>query len=289
MADTLTMPAPKAGRLRETVRRIGTNPSLALGLGGAALVLGVAVLGPLLWRQDPLLLSADTFSPPSLAHPMGTDDIGRDMLARVIAGARVSLTIGVLSALIAAMTGTVIGAVAGYAGGRWDGALMRVTELFQVVPRFLLAIVVVALFGNGQLNVVLVIGLLSWVGTARIVRAQFQILRNEEFVLAAEMSGARPVRVILRHILPNVLPYLAVSVFLQMGAAILVESFLSFIGLGNPERPSWGLLLQQAQLFLQSAWWLTAFPGAALFVTIFALNLLGDSLSSATGRGGTRN
>ena len=255
---------------------------MLFGSGGIGLIAAIAIVGPAIWQVNPLLLGPNVFQPPSLIYPMGTDDLGRDVLARVIQGARVSLTIGFLSALVAAFTGVVMGAVAGYAGGTTDEILMRITEVFQVIPRFLLAIVVVALFGASQLNVILVIGLLSWTATARIVRARFLVLRNEEFVQAAIMSGARPVRVIVRHILPNVVPYIIVSVFLQMGAAILVESFLSFIGLGDPARPSWGMLLQQAQLYLQSAWWMSAFPGLALSVTIFSLNLLGDSLSGAS-------
>lgn len=263
------------------------TPSAVIGLTGITIILFLAVLGPWVWPVNPLAVGSETFLPPSLAHPMGTDDLGRDILARVIRGASISLTIGALGACVAACTGTMVGAIAGYSGGLVDELLMRITEIFQVVPRFLLAIIVVALYGASQLSIVLVIGFLAWPGTARVVRAQFLILRGEEFVLAARMSGASQARIILRHILPNVAPYLVVSIFLQMGAAILVESFLSFIGLGDPSSPSWGLLLQQYQLYLQSAWWMTTFPGLMLAITIFSLNLLGDSFSTAR-HSGTR-
>ena len=263
-------------RLRNALR----NRSILAGSLGLLCVVVLACAGPFLWRIDPLALSSSRLFPPSLAHPMGTDDLGRDVLARVVLGAKVSLAIGALSAVIATVVGCTVGALSGYLGGLADEALMRLTEVFQVIPRFLLAIVVVALFGAGLAKVVLVVGLLSWPGTARVVRAQFLILRREEFVLAAVMSGASATRVMGRHILPNVLPLVVVATFLQMGAAILVESFLSFLGLGDPSEPSWGMLLQQAQLYLRSAWWMTTFPGFALALTILSLNLLGDGLTA---------
>ena len=278
---------PNAGIRSARFAAFRLTPSAIIGFVGITFILLLAVLGPWLWPVNPLAISPQTFMPPSLAHPMGTDDLGRDILARAIQGARISLVIGALGASVAALTGTLVGAIAGYAGEMVDEVLMRITEIFQVVPRFLLAIIVMALYGASQVSIVLVIGFLAWPGTARVVRAQFMILRGEEFVLAARMSGASRTRVVLRHILPNVAPYLIVSVFLQMGAAILVESFLSFIGLGDPSSPSWGLLLQQYQLYLQSAWWMTTFPGLLLAITIFSLNLLGDSFSTAR-HSGTR-
>jgi peptide/nickel transport system permease protein len=240
-------------------------------------VLG-ALLAPVLTGGDPGAMSNLTFAPPSPGHPMGTDDLGREVFARVLYGGRVSMVIGLSSAVVAVVVGTLVGAVAGFFGGLADDVLMRTTELFQVIPRFLLAIVVVSLFGTGSVRLVLVIGLLSWPATARIMRAQFLVLRREEFVLAAQMAGASPARIILRHALPNVAPYLLVSVTLQTGSAILVESFLSFLGLGDPATPSWGLLLQQAQIYLRSAWWMATFPGLALSATILGLNLVSDAV-----------
>jgi peptide/nickel transport system permease protein len=259
---------------------IGANRSAMIGGIGLMLIILVAVFGRLLWPIDPLALGPGKFQAPSPQHIMGTDDLGRDVFARVVLGAQISLAVGALSALIAIVFGCAVGAFAGYFGGLVDELMMRVTEIFQVIPRFLLAIVIVALFGAGLEKIVLVIGLLSWPGTARIVRAQFLVLRGEEFVLAAIISGASTLRVIWRHILPNVSPYLIAAAFLQMGAAILVESFLSFLGLGDPGNPSWGLLLQQAQLYLRTAWWMAVFPGLSLALTIFSLNLLGDGVGS---------
>ena len=255
----------------------GVKVPLAAVVGGV--LVGLVVLGALLapvLTRDPGAMSNLAFAAPSAGHLMGTDDLGREVLARVLYGGRVSLVIGLSSAVVAVVVGTLVGAAAGFFGGLTDDVLMRATELFQVIPRFLLAIVVVSLFGTGTLRLVLVIGLLSWPATARIMRAQFLVLRREEFVLAAQMAGAGPIRIILRHALPNVAPYLLVSVTLQTGSAILVESFLSFLGLGDPATPSWGLLLQQAQIYLRSAWWMATFPGLALSATILGLNLVSD-------------
>jgi peptide/nickel transport system permease protein len=259
------------------------NTSTIIGIVLVTIPLLAALLAPYLTGADPMALSGQTLRTPSFAYPMGTDDLGRDVFARVLYGGRISLTVGVFSALIAITIGTAVGTIAGFFGGRVDDILMRVTEMFQIIPRFLLAIVVVALLGGGQAKIIIIIGLLSWVGTARVVRAQLLVLRGEEFVLAATMGGASSSRMILRHILPNVVPFIIVSGSLQTGGAILTESFLSFLGLGDPSHPSWGLLLQQAQLYLQQAWWMSTFPGLALSMTILGLNLMGDGLASKFG------
>jgi peptide/nickel transport system permease protein len=270
------------GNLRTS---FGISASLAVGILLVAIPFLAAVLAPLLTGADPLALSPLTLRPPSFAHPMGTDDLGRDVFARVLYGGRMSLTVGLFSAAITICIGTSIGVISGYFGGRTDEMLMRMTEMFQIIPRFLLAIVVVALLGGGQFKIIFIIGILSWPGTARIIRSQLLVLRREEFVLAATMGGASPGRVIVRHVLPNVVPFIIISAALQTAGAILVESFLSFLGLGDPSRPSWGLLLQQAQLYLQQAWWMSAFPGMALSMTILGLNLMGDGLASKYGAG----
>jgi peptide/nickel transport system permease protein len=259
------------------------NLSLSIGLVLVAIPCLAAILAPLLTSADPLGLGTDVLRPPSFAHAMGTDDLGRDVLARVLYGGRISLMVGLFSAMIAVSVGTLIGTVAGYFGGRVDETLMRLTEIFQIIPRFLLAIVVVALLGGGQVKIILIVGLLSWPGTARVIRSQLLVLRGEEFVLAATMSGASAARIIVRHILPNIVPFIIVSGSLQTAGGVLVESYLSFLGLGDPSHPSWGLLLQQAQLYLQQAWWMSAFPGIALSITILGLNLMGDGLASRFG------
>jgi peptide/nickel transport system permease protein len=248
---------------------------------GAALVLVVGtgvVFASLFTSADPMGLGPQTLADPSLAHPLGTDDLGRDVLARVLYGGRASLVIGLFSAALSVILGMTIGMVAGFFGGAADEVLMRITEAFQILPKLLVAVVVVSLIGSGLANEVLVIGLLSWPATARVIRGRVQVIRHEEFIAAAQMSGASWLRVLARHVAPNVVSFLLVSASLQVASAIMSESFLSFLGLGDPAHPSWGLLLQQGQLFLNEAWWLTTFPGIALAMTILGLNLLGDGL-----------
>lgn len=257
------------------------GPSAIVGIVFVAIVAGATLLAPFLTDADPAALGGPILQAPSFAHPMGTDDLGRDLFARVLYGGRVSLIVGAFSALIGLGFGMTVGMVAGFFGGAIDESLMRLTEVFQIIPRLLVAIVVVTLLGSSVFNVILVIGFLSWPATARVIRAQVLVLRQEEFMAAAVMSGANWARMILRHALPNVLPYFLVSASLQIASAILSESFLSFLGLGDPTKPSWGLLLQQGQLFLQQAWWLTTFPGLALAMTILGLNLMGDGLGAA--------
>jgi peptide/nickel transport system permease protein len=270
-----TVPLPAMPLTPAWLRRVlgSSAASIVGGLLVAIVVTGV-LFAPLFTSTDPMALSAETLLEPSWAHPLGTDDLGRDNLARVLYGGRVSLLIGLFSAALSVILGMTIGMVAGF----FDEVLMRITEAFQILPKLLVAVVVVSLIGSGLANEVLVIGLLSWPVTARVIRGRVQVIRHEEFIAAAEMSGASWLRVLTRHVAPNVFSFLLVSASLQVASAIMSESFLSFLGLGDPTHPSWGLLLQQGQLFLNDAWWLTTFPGIALAMTILGLNLLGDGL-----------
>lgn len=235
--------------------------------------------------QDPAAMEADLLIPPGAAHWFGTDDLGRDVFSRVASGGQISLVVGLCSAVISVLIGTAVGSFSGYIGGRVDEVVMRISEGFQVIPRFFLALIVIALVGPGLINIIVILGALSWPSTARVVRAQVLTLRSEEFSIAAMMGGASAARVIWRHILPNVLPVIVVSASLQAGAAILLESFVSFLGLGDPSHPSWGLLLQQGQMHLRSGWWIATFPGVALTLTILGLNLVGDGLNDVVRKG----
>jgi peptide/nickel transport system permease protein len=277
MKQTIAIPSPWF--MPAWLTRVWRSPAAGLvgGILVAIVVIGV-IFAPLFTSTDPMALSPDTLLEPSWAHPLGTDDLGRDGLARVLYGGRVSLLIGLFSAALSVVLGMTIGMVAGFFGGVLDEVLMRITEAFQILPKLLVAVVVVSLIGSGLANEVLVIGLLSWPVTARVIRGRVQVIRHEEFIAAAEMSGASWLRVLTRHVAPNVFSFLLVSASLQVASAIMSESFLSFLGLGDPAHPSWGLLLQQGQLFLNDAWWLTTFPGIALAMTILGLNLLGDGL-----------
>ncbi len=212
---------------------------------------------------------------------MGTDDLGRDVLTGVIYGARTSLLVGLAVAGMAALIGAAVGILSAYRGGWADDALMRLTEFFQVLPRFFLAVIAIALFGSGLDRVILVLGLTSWPMIARIVRAEVLSLRERDFVLAARALGARDRNIMWRHILPNVLPPLVVTASLLVGEAILVEAGLSFLGLGDPNMVSWGYMLDQARAFMRVAWWTAFFPGLAITLTVLGINLAGDGLNDA--------
>jgi peptide/nickel transport system permease protein len=215
--------------------------------------------------------------------------MGRDVLAGVLHGARISFLVGVTAALVSTTLGVLIGGPAGFFGGWVDDVLMRVTDLFLVLPRFLLALVVLAYFGPSLVNVVAILAVLAFPMSARLVRGQFLALREREFVQAARALGGRGSRVLVRHLLPNVLGPLVVAASFQAAAAILSEAGLSFLGMSDPAAMTWGRMLQNAQAFLRRAWWMGAFPGAAIFVTVIGLNLLGDRLEatfSPRARGG---
>ena len=261
-----------------TVLRGWSRGSLA-GLAVVLLFGLAAALAPLIAPIDPLRVSESAFAGPGGRHLLGTDDLGKDIWSGLVWGARVSLLVGVLSALVATAVGVAVGAVAGYAGGATDAWLMRLTELFQVIPRFFLALVVIALFGAGLGNVVAVIALLSWPPTARSIRAEFLKLKEVEFVQAARVVGAPPTRIVLREILPAAIAPAIVLGSLGVAQAILLEAGLSFLGLGDPNSASWGLMLNNAQRFLRQSPWLAVPPGLAICLTVLAFNLVGDGLT----------
>jgi peptide/nickel transport system permease protein len=250
-------------------------------VGAAILILMgiVALVGPALVPHDPFQFVGRQMQPPSAQFWMGTDDLGRDVFSRFIYGTRVSMFVGALAALTSVVVGISIGAVAGYFGGIVDQALMRTSELFQVLPQFFLAMVLVALFGASYFIIILVIGLLSWPHIARLARSEFLSLRERDYVLAARALGLPTWRTIFSEILPNAAPALVVSATIQFSLAILLEASLSFIGLGDPSYPSWGQMLNGAQSIFRQAWWVALFPGAGIFLTVAALNLLGDGLN----------
>jgi len=248
------------------------------GLTLTAAAVGLAVFGGALAPFDPFATRFAALQPPSTAHWLGTDDLGRDTLSGVLAGARASLLVGVATAAVAGMLGTAVGAIAGFYGGAVDDALMRLTELVQIVPRFFLAIVVAAIFGPSLAFLTLLLALTFWPTTARLVRSQILTLRQREWVVAARAIGLDEMRILLRHVVPHALGLIIVTAALQIGAAILVEASLSFLGLGDRSVISWGYMLNNAQPFLRVAWWLSVFPGLALVLTVLGTNLLGDAL-----------
>jgi peptide/nickel transport system permease protein len=244
-------------------------------------VLVLGVFAESIAPHDPFRAVGGSFQPPSGQYWMGTDDLGRDLFSAVVAGARTSMTVVVAVSVISAAIGLAVGAVAGYRGGLIDDGLMRVTEMFQSVPRFFLALLVVALFGSGLSNLIILLGFTSWPLLARVVRTETLSLREREFVGAARALGASNARIVVAHILPHVVPAALVIIALMGSRVILLEASLSFLGLGDPNAMSWGLLANNAQRFMRVAWWMAVFPGLAILVAVLGLNLLSDAINNA--------
>ena len=254
------------------------------GLAGLAIILMlilVAASADLLAPAKPFALSRDSLRPPGAQHLMGTDDLGRDIFSGVVYGARVSLLVGLLTAGASTLAGILIGGIAGYYGGKFDDLLMRLTEFFMVIPRFFLALVIVALFGSSIWGIILVLAILSWPMMARLFRAEVLRLKSQEFVLAARGMGCGDLRILFGHILPNALSPVTVNISVQVSYAIILEAGLSFLGLGDPASLSWGVMLANAQQFLRQAWWTATFPGLAIFLAVLGFNLVGDGLNDA--------
>lgn len=250
----------------------------AVSAGFILLLAVLAIFAPMFAPADPLALSVDILQPPSAAHWLGTDDLGRDVLSQMIYGARVSLLIGIAAALATTGLGALIGGVAGYFGGWVDATLMRLAEFFQVMPTFVLAVFIVALAGPGLTRVIAVIAALSWPQTARIARGEVLRLSRLEFVDGLRCLSVPEWRILTFEVLPNAIGPVVALGSLVVGSAILLEASLSFLGLDDPTGVSWGRLLAAGQRFLFQAWWLSAFPGTAIFVTVLAFNLFADAL-----------
>src|SRR4030042_879183 len=220
--------------------------------------------------------------PPSFQHYLGTDQLGRDALSRMLFGSRISLTVGFVAVAISILIGILVGAVAGYYGGWIDTFLMRFVDIMFCFPTFFLILTVVAILGPRFYNVMIVIGITSWMGTSRFVRAEFLSLRERDFAQAAKALGVKDSRIIFRHILPNALAPVFVTATLKVASAILLEAGLSFLGFGvQPPAPSWGNILTAGRTYIFDAWWLTVFPGLAILMTVLAFNLLGEGLRDA--------
>ncbi|MGJ7605218.1 ABC transporter permease [Variovorax sp. LT1R20] len=298
MSKVITMPSvaaassktPKAAPAAVRVEHPGTeamrmflrNPAAIAGMVMLVLMLAVAIAGPWLYPADPFEIKTAPLTPPFSEDAwLGSDYLGRDVLTALIYGGRATLLVGAVAALLSVVIGITLGAFAGYYGGKVDAALMKLTEFFQVLPALLFAMVVVTLFSPTLVTVTLAIGIVSWTGTARLTRAEFMKYRGLEFVRAERAIGARDARIIWKVILPNALPPLVVSATLAIGAAILFEAGLSFLGLGDPNQMSWGLMIGSSRQYVLSCWWAVAFPGAAIFITVLAVSLIGDGLNDA--------
>lgn len=272
----IQLPTPHPRRARFWRQKSGL-----VGLTLVAIVATVAVVGPMMIRVTPFEPVAPPLQPPSLIAPFGTDDLGRDILSGVVHGARVSLGVGLVVAFLSSVIGAAIGLISGFFGGLVDDSLMRFTELIDILPRYFLAVLVAALFGPSLLFLTILLGLTFWPHTARLMRSQVLTIREREYVHAARATGASEWRLVFRHVLPNAIAIIFVGAALQVGAAILVEAGLSFLGLGDRNTVTWGYMLNNAQHFLRLAWWMSAFPGLALLLTVLGANLLADGLQAA--------
>ncbi len=267
-------------RVRSAFDRVTGERAGAVALGFIVLLALVAVFGPGVIDRDPSAISRSVLQPPSGSAWLGTDHLGRDMLTRIVIGARVSLVVGLLAAGMAGILGVTVGAIAGYFGRGVDLLLMRVSEIFQVMPTVIIGVAIVALVGAGLVNIIIVIAVLSWARTARVMRAEVLRVKELPYVDAVRCLGYDELILLLREVVPNALPAIIPLISLGVAEAILQESSISFLGLGSPDMVSWGLLLNDGLKNLLRAWWMTIFPGAAVFMTVLAFNILGDAVGA---------
>ncbi|PWE35018.1 ABC transporter permease [Pelagicola sp. LXJ1103] len=269
--------------MRDFWSRYRQNRGAVIGLVILIVVIATAMLAPLIFPESPWRMVQRPFLPPfeQDGYPFGTDALGRDVMAGLAHGAYVSLLVGLVSTIVALAIGVPIGAMAGFFVGRVDDVLMRFTEFFQTIPSFALAIVLLAIFQPSLTFVIIAIAVVSWPPVARLVRGEVLSLRTREFVEAATLSGLGNTQIILRHILPNALPAIIVLASLMVAQAILLESSLSFLGLGDPNVMSWGYMIGAARTVIRTAWWLSFLPGMAILLTVLALNLIGEGLNDA--------
>jgi peptide/nickel transport system permease protein len=273
--------ARKLKRFNSFTRRYAKNPAACLGFAVLLSFVVLALIGPIIAPYDPYEIVWGPFEPPNSAFLMGTDNIGRDVASGVLRGIGITLMIGSLAAATGVGIGILIGCFAGYTGGVVDDVLMRFGDVIMTLPSFVLALVFVALFGASVWNIIIVIGVLFWTRTARIVRAEFLSIKEREYVTAAKALGKTNLRIMFGDILPNALPPTIVVGSLEVATAVLYESSLSFLGLGDPKMMSLGFMLYAAQSYLRRAYWMMLFPGLSILLIVLAVNLVGDGLNDA--------
>ena len=260
-------------------RFVKRNPHLCAGIVMLLLLLLVAAFAAQLAPHDPSAISVNMVAPPGGNHPMGTDGLGRDVLSIIIHGSRVSLMVGISAAMISAVVGTLLGVVAGYFGGRIDTVVGEFINAFMMMPTFFLILIVIALFGSGMEKVMVVIGLTGWTGNAKIMRAQAMSLRGRTFVRAAEAIGESRLRIMVSHIIPNGIFPVVANTAMGVCAAIMTESSLSFLGLGDPNVISWGQLIFNGKAYITNGWWMCVFGGLAIVYTVITFFMIGDGLN----------
>jgi peptide/nickel transport system permease protein len=284
MADPVVAMTPVPRRnVGRALSRLRRNRAALAGLLAIGILVFAAIFAPLLAPHDPYAVALEgRLQPPGSPHLLGTDELGRDILSRLLYGARVSLWVGIVTVALASLIGVSGGLIAGYLGGYWDNIIMRLVDVFLAFPVIVLAIAIVAVRGPGLTNVMVALALVYWTTYARVARSVVLVLREEDYTWAARTLGASPYRIMLRHLLPNAMAPLVVLASLGMGNAILAEAALSFLGLGiQPPEASWGSMLNFGMQFLRDASHLSLMPGLAIFITVLGFNLMGDGLRDA--------
>ena len=286
--DTAQAPT-KRNRYLVAGRRFGRSRYGMLGLL-VLLVMGVlAILAPVL-AGDPFRLGAEPFMRPlSPGHPLGTDHLGRDVWSQILYGARISLVVGLIAALIAGVIGVIVGSISGFFGGWTDALLSRITDVFLIMPAFFLIIIVVATLGNNLIYVMIIIGLTTWPGNARLMRAQVLTLRERQYIQSLTALGESRWRILVRHIIPNGIQPIIANSTLLIAAAILTEAGLAFLGLGDPNKASWGRMINDGRPSILTAWWPSVFAGVAMIITVLAFYLIGDGIAAAIASDGRRD
>ena len=256
------------------------NPQMRVGLILLLILIFLAVFGPVLAPYDPKALTGDLLAAPGeRGYFLGTDGLGRDLLSEILYGTRTSLKIGIIAAMISAVIGTTVGGIAGYYGGVIDKILNEVMNIFLMIPSFFLILLIVAIFGSSMVNVMIVIGLTSWVGNARLMRAQAISLKNRTFILSARATGESRSSILWKHIIPNGLFPIIANTTMNISGAILSEAGLAFVGLGDPNVISWGQIINAGKTYLPKSWWITTFSGMMVVFTVLTFYLIGDGLS----------
>ena len=260
---------------------LGSSVHLRLGLILLVLIAALALLAPVLQAYDPYFLGDDLKAPPGQSHLLGTDSLGGDVFSMILEGSRTSLLVGFTAAFISGILGTLIGGAAGYLGGRADRIISEIINIFLMLPTFFLVLITVALFGSSMLKIMVIIGLTSWPGNARLMRVQAMTLKERTFIKSAKALGESGISLLFRYIIPNgIFPVVANSA-MGMAGAILTEACLSFLGLGDPNIISWGQIVFAGRAYMTSAWWVATFPGIAILITVVAFYLLCDGLNAA--------
>ena len=267
-------------KLKNTFKKINSIKELKIGLILLTFLIIVAIFAPIIATKDPTILNEELLAKPSAQYLFGTDGLGKDVFSMVIYGARTSLRIGVTVAFISFVIGTLVGGISGYIGGKTDKIISEILNMFMMLPTFFLILIIVAIYGSNLNNMILVMALTSWTGTARLMRGQAISLKERVFVKSAKVIGESNIRILFKHIIPNgIFPVIADST-MAISSAILSEAGLSFLGLGDPNVISWGKIIAQGKVYLPSSWWICTFPGVAIVITVISFYLIGEGINS---------